>query len=131
MWKDKENEEMIGVSKMNWFKRCDHEYKLYYKEKVYESGRSTPDYNFLFVCSKCKKEMSVKDQEIFDIYKDFEKEEARDSALGLSHFPKIALTVPMALRFGDCNRLLHRHAAYRTKEYFLSKGIDITELERN
>lgn len=116
---------------MSWFKKCQHEYKLYYKEKIYEPWRTTPDYRFLFVCSKCKKEISVKDQEIFDIYEEFEKEEARDLALGLTHFPKITFTVPMALRFSDCSKLLRGHAAYRTKEHFLSKGIDITIIDNN
>lgn len=117
---------------MSWFKKCQHDFKYYYKEKDYEDWRMTPDYKFFFICPKCKKEVTVKDCDILDVYEELQRQEARDRALGIADLSAASFIIPYALRGSQTLKRLSGNAAYKTRQYFLNTcGIDITIIDNN
>ena len=116
---------------MNLFKKllCEHEYKYYYKEKVCEAWRYTPDFKFYFVCPKCQKRFAIKDSDIEGVYKEFKHEVALQQALGTDEMPTTSFCIPYALRDGKTNIRMSGPAAYKTREHFLKTGIDITQIK--
>lgn len=107
---------------------CEHEYKFYYKEKEYAPGRSQPDMRFYFVCPKCKKQISLLDRDIQEVYNEFAHASALQQALAPEALPTISFWVPYAIGYGIANIFMDGHAAYLTKEHFLKQGIDVTHL---
>ena len=117
---------------MSWFKRCQHDFKYYYKEKDYDYWRTTPDYKFFFVCPKCKQEVCIKDCDILEVYEELQKEEARDKVLGITDLPTTSFLIPYALRGGQMLKRLSGNAAYKTRQHFLNTcGGDITIIDNN
>ena len=116
---------------MNFVKQlfCEHEYKYYYKEKVYGAWRYYPDFNFYFVCPKCQKRFAIKDSDIEGVYKEFKHEVALQQALGTDEMPTASFCIPYALRGGKTNIRMSGPAAYKTREHFLKTGIDITQIK--
>jgi hypothetical protein len=107
---------------------CEHEYKFYYKEKEYGPGRLQPDMRFYFVCPKCKKQISLLDRDIKEVYNEFSHEAALQQALAPEALPSISFSVPYAISYGTAIIFMTGHAAYLTKEHFLKQGIDVTHL---
>jgi hypothetical protein len=117
---------------MSWFKRCNHEFKYYYKAKDYEAWGTTSDYKFFFICPKCKKEICIKDCDILEVYEELQQYEARDRALGITDLPTTSFLIPYALRDGQMLQRLSGNAAYKTRQYFLDTcGVDITIIDNN
>lgn len=108
---------------------CKHEYKFYYKEKEYALGRFQPDMRFYFVCPKCKKQTSLLDSDIKEVYNEFLRESALQQALAPEVLPTVSFSVPYAISYGITNIFMDGHAAYLTKEHFLKQGIDVTHLD--
>lgn len=108
---------------------CKHEYKFYYKEKEYRLGHSQPEMRFYFVCPKCKKQFSLLDTDIKEVYSELLRESALQQALAPEALPAISFCVPYAISYGTTNIFMNGHAAYLTKEHFLKLGIDITHLD--
>ena len=107
---------------------CKHEYKFYYKEKEYELGPLQPEMRFYFVCPKCKKQISLLDEDIKEVYNEFLHESALRQALTPEALPSISFSIPYCISHGVANILMSGHAAYLTKEHFLKQGIDVTHL---
>lgn len=117
---------------MNWFKKCQHDFKYYYKEKNYDYWRLTPDYKFFFICPKCKKEVVVKDCDILEVYEEFQRQEARDRALNITNLSTTSFIIPYALRNGEVLKRLSGNAAYKTRHHFLNAcGVDIAIIDNN
>lgn len=119
---------------MSWFKKCQHDFKYYYKEKYYDywNWRTSPDYKFFFICPKCKKEVTIKDWDILEVYAELQREEARDEVLDITDLPTTSFIIPYALRDGQILKRLSGNAAYKTRQHFLNTcGIDITRIDNN
>lgn len=118
---------------MSWFKKCQHDFKYYYKEKDYEDWRITPSYKFFFICPKCKKEVAVKECDILTVYEELQQQEARDRVLGITGLPTVSFIIPYSLGKGDqILKRLSGNAAYKTRQHFLNTcGIDITIIDNN
>lgn len=107
---------------------CKHKYMFYYKEKEYGPGRSQPDMRFYFVCPKCKKQVSLLDTDIIEIYHEFSREVALQQALAPEALSTVSFCIPYGINHEISKVPMSGHAAYLTKEHFFKLGIDVTRL---
>lgn len=105
---------------------CEHSYQFYNTRIDYDCmGHGY--YNFEFVCPKCKKEISVSQREIDDLWEKLKSEYKKSVALGGEQIESNELSIP---HYRDCDHGYYSPVTTLMLRKYLKDGIDLTQISK-
>ena len=105
---------------------CEHSYQFYNTRIDYDC-MGYGYYSFEFVCPKCKKEISVSQREIDDLWKQLKSDYNKNIVLGGKEIKSSELTIP---HYRDCDHSYCSPVATLMLRRYLIKGIDLTQISK-
>lgn len=106
---------------------CEHSYQ-FYNTKIDYDFMGYGYYSFEFVCPKCKKETSVSQREINDLWEKLKSEYKKSIILGGEQIEGTHFTIP---HYQDCDHRYHSPVATLMLREYLKYGIDLRQISKN
>ena len=103
---------------------CQHSYQ-FYNTKIDYDFMGYGYYSFEFICPKCKKEISISQREIDDLWEKLKSEYKKSIVLGEEQVEGSKFTIP---HYQDCDHLYHSSVATLMLREYLKYGIDLRQI---